>query len=640
MSCWAISEGCIVDEESMKQGIIKNGEFIKLPKRSWIFLIELLKAKKDAIGTGEKGILPYNIAYRRIWGDKIISVNVVDGLKKARQELVNVIGKDAVGNESSIGYYLKYDIYEVQDKYDVYKIDTINMNTDEYYKALWESHYKGILRDQVATGSVRELIDYFVIPSIVNEGGLRIDTPFSGVSHYIYLCAGSGYGKSTLLDMVLLTNIAKHLFNSKPDSISQNSKEKISKYDNIRLSLFGSKSQYFFPVFIHSDKANNSTYDSILDIAEANNLDNFQSLLKAAERRGNLLFLIDSIDEVDGEKQTKYLNSIEKLFNSYPNAHAIFASRFLGNKHFPFAYDSIYLSELPIDSIIQITHAMLSEAEADKLLEKINNNQYLITLAKNPFMLMIILETKGERLVHSILESIVNAIIDRRWFKQHYDISSEEIKLLLGYLACNFVFDNRRSVDISEIQRMLFDAREKLELFSEDFSSSSQSIERFVRTISSQSGILTIQNEHHVERYVFQDSLIKCWLAANYLDKSLANSKEIAFRNGMAGIWSNALWIDKFIRSFSQREILLSKEAVIVLVLIIVMNSGKSGPDLQKSILYYMIFKYSTSLNKEEREHILSGFHDIVNNTFGNNDITNHQDNSDSYRLISQLKAL
>lgn len=624
MSLWAISNNCVVDEESEKQVILKNGHPVKLRKQCWDLLIALLNAKK------KNRILTFESIGNVLWPDSGgWDITRRDPLKGIRRELARELGNEAIGNEHGKGYFLTFDIYEVESS---------DLNADAYFEQLWTLHCKGILRDQVATGIVRELIDYFVLPSIVNVDGARITRPVLGTNKYVYLSAGSGFGKSTLLDMILLTNIAKPLFTSLPSSISNSSLSKLSEYEDIRLQLMGNDSQYLFPVFVHSNMAN-TTYDSILDLAEAKNITNFLDLVKAAEKEGRLLFLIDSIDEVESDKQAAFLASIEKMIADYPRAHAIFASRFLGKKHFPFAYDSVYLSELSIDSIKQITYAILSKPEAEKTLNRITNNQHLFSLARNPFMLMIILEEKGDRLVHQILASIVNAIIDRRWDKQKYSIDTEEIKLLLGYVACNYVFDDRDSVEIIELRKMLLDAEKKLELFSEDFSISSSNIELFVKTLSSQSGILTVRYEFHVERYVFQDSLVKCWLAANYLSKCLAVSEEIIDRNGRPGLWSNALCIDRFIRSFSHRDTPLTKECVIVMVLTIVMNSGKSGPDLQNSILYYLLFQFSTSSNAEEREHILAGCHDIVECTFGDNDITNHRESSESYRLISQMNV-
>lgn len=622
MGVWVLSNGCTIDENSIEHIVIKGGKPIHLRPQCWALLIALLNAKKH------NRTLSYENIGDVLWfceggwdeGRKSSLKKVLDGIRSA-------IGSDSIGNIYGTGYYLTYDIREML---------VPHIDRSEYYEKLWHNHYKGTVRDHVATGNVRELIDFFVLPSITTQSGEIVESPFSDSHFSKFLMAGSGFGKSTLLDILLLCNVVDELMNSESKALSTNSKIKIQEYGSLRESLFGASSVRMFPVFIHSDRANTNSYSSVLELAEAHDIECFNSIVNEANHTGTLLFLIDSIDEVESDNLVYYLEAIQKLLSDYPKANVVFASRFLGKKTMPFEYDLLHIKELNIEDIQKITTSMLSQNEADRLLKRLDNNSYLRSLVKNPFMLMTILETKGDRIVHNLLESIVNAIIDRRWDKHHYDISSEDIKLLLGFLACNFVFENKKYADISEIRQCFIKAGDNLKLHGVSYDVPSQNIEYFLKTLSSQSGILNIINQHHVEKYLFQDTLVMCWLAANYINKIMNESEEIHDREGISGIWANIYWLDSFLRTISSKETHLSASAVNVLVLTLVMSSENNGQDIQKSILYFLICRDATSLNEQEQLNICTGYRDIISNSFGENDITNRS-SSDSLKLINKM---
>lgn len=622
MSNWIISEECTVDENSLEHSVIKKGKPVHLRPQCWALLIALINAKKQNRILSYKNIgdvLWYNEGG---WDDAR-----KDTLKKILDEIRSTVGADLIRNIYGTGYYLINDIKELY---------IPRLNKKHYYESLWQNHHKGIVRDHLATGNVRELIDFFVVPSITTATGEAVTMPFAGSNFSKFLTAGSGFGKSTLLDVLLLCSIINELYRSESTVLSTNSRMKKNEYDEIRISLFGNSAANLFPVFIHSDRANTISYTSVLELAEANETESFDSMVNEANQTGNLLFLIDSIDEVESDKMHFYLESIKKMLSLYQTASVVFASRFLGKKSLPFECDMLHLKELKMDDIKKISSSMLSQNEFSRLHERLNSNTYFCSLAKNPFMLMTILETKGDRLLHHLLESIVNAIIDRRWDKHHYDISSEDIKLLLGFLACRFVFNNREYADLSEIRQCFITAADNLKLYGVSYDVPIQNIEFFLKTLSSQSGILNTINQHHVEKYVFQDSLVMCWLAANYINRIINESSEIHDRDGPGGIWANIYWLDKFIRSVSSKDSYLSTAAVNVLVMTLVMSSEISGQDIQKSILFFLICRDATSLNKQEKSNIVSGYRDIVNNSFGENDITNHV-NSDSIKLINMM---
>jgi hypothetical protein len=66
---------------------------------------------------------------------------------------------------------------------------------------------------------------------------------------------------------------------------------------------------------------------------------------------------------------------------------------------------------------------------------------------------------------------------------------------------------------------------------------------------------------------------------------------------------------------------------------------NEKGFSIQKSILYFLICRDATSLDKRERLNIHIGYRNIVKNVFGVNDITNHP-NSDAFKLIYRMLNL
>lgn len=623
MECYIFAENCRVDVSSAYHFVVKNEKETYLRPQCWLFLVALINAKKH------ERVLTYEIIGEKLWSE---DGGWDEGRKVALKEIVkeirNVIGSNEVEIVRGVGYILKNPVREVHE-------DFVNSKT-LYFERLWSNHYKGRIRDFNSTARIRELIDYFVLPTITDIEDQIIEKPFAGNNVRCLLMAGSGFGKSTLLDIVLLCNVLNTLSDANSCMLSDNTREKKSTYDMINKFLFGTTPGRMFPVYIQSELANECKYESVLELAEGHDVECFTQLVDEANSTGSLLFLIDSIDEVEADYLGGYLTSIEKMLTVYPNAKVIYASRFLGKKSLPFRYRLLYIKELGEFEVKRITYARLPEVEANAFVERVQENKYLDSLTKNPFMLMTILEIKGNHQLHHLLKSIVTAIIDCRWQKHRYGILSEDIKLLLGFLACKFVFGNKEKADIVEIRQCFLNAGENLRLHGVSYDVPTQNIEYFLKTLSSQSGILNIYNTNHIEEYVFQDRLVMCWLAANYICKVIDESKEIHDREGIEGILENIFWLNKFLNSFSSRNMLMSESSTNTLVMLLVMISDAYGPDIQISILYYLICRDALEVDKNEKRNIRNAYSDILRNSFGENDITNTPE-SKSYILIQQM---
>ncbi len=276
MGTWVISDGCTIDEHSIEHNVLNGGKSIHLRPKCWALLIALLDARKH------NRILSFENIGEVLWpNDGGWDEGRKDSLKKVLDEIKSAIGSDSIGNTYGTGYFLAYNIKEVV---------TSHIDRNEYYEKLWLNHHKGTVRDHVATGNVRELVDFFVLPSITAQNGSTIESPFSGAHFSKFLMAGSGFGKSTLLDILLLCNVVDELVDSESQALSINSKAKIQEYRRLRESLFGVSDVRMFPVFIHSDRANTKTYSSVLELAEANETDCFESMVEEAHHTGLCFF--------------------------------------------------------------------------------------------------------------------------------------------------------------------------------------------------------------------------------------------------------------------------------------------------------------------------------------------------------------
>lgn len=614
---WVLDERITIDEEKENVCYICDTEH-HLRHQCWLFLRELMKASKHI----QDKTLTYESIGSILWPGEGWSEDRTETFKKVVGETGKLIGKKYIRNKSKLGYYLSENVRE----FSCSDIDKI-----KYYETIWQNHYTGELRDHVATGGVRDLIDFYVTPTIVSKNDKPINRPFNKDNFSYLVVAGSGFGKTTLLHVLLLCNLVNEQILNESSVISEAVNEKEELYNTIQESLFGKVSSDYFPVYIDSDKANKMEYSSIIELAEGYDIEGFMDMVNEADETGSLLILIDSIDEVDTEKFEYYYKAINELLSQYKNSRIVITSRFIRKKALLRKCDLIKISSLSIQNVKDITSLMLPSEMAKEICDTLDKNKYLRSLVTNPFMLVTFLESKREHHLCDILESAVNAIISLRWDKHDYDISTDNIKLLLGYLACSFVFGNKTSADDSEIRQYFFNEHDNLKIRGVSFDIPQNNVEYFLKTLSSQSGILNVINENNSDKYVFQDDLVKCWLAANYINRLLRES-QLALGSGVEQSWENMKVIDNIVSSISNIS-KLSTQSIYVLVMSSIMFGRRV---VQRGFLYYLLCKDAISLDEDEKKSIAEGYDILSNNLFGENEITNTP-NSD-IKLIERMR--
>ena len=521
-----------------------------------------------------------------------------------------------------------------------------------YYKDIWEKHIRGSYNP---TSNFKDLIEYYVLPSQFTQGPEEKKTYFSDSKYRKLITAGSGFGKSSLLHIMLMCCLTK----KKESGLFLHGIDKTlkDKYNDFYTALFGSNGKSPFPVFIDSNNVNSKDYSTLLDLADGNQaiksnslftgeekqLDIFESMVNNAYAQGELLFLIDSIDEVNHSKLQDYLLFLEKeLTQKYPDARAVIASRPLGDTELCFINDTVELNKLSSEDIKTLVELSITDTKkASELYQHIQNDSLLYRLAENPFMLNVIIgHTPSDVKTWLYLEPIVNATVNRRWLKNNFDsniktiFNKNVVLLMFGKLACNTIFcdaGNRRiTEDKIKASFCAAAAENNLKVQNED-------IDNYLPVLSSQSGIIEAVTNNYVEEYVFQDELVRCWLAAYYIKHKFDNN----YFRGKSGFdrynnRRNAYILDECITQMYNKELPLSENAVDVLIMLLVMYDENNNSFVETSILYYLITRDALSIDSSERAAIRAGYEKLIGNTFGVNSITNLKE-GESAQLINRI---
>ena len=509
---------------------------------------------------------------------------------------------------------------------------------NKYYDELWSRHRKGFVKDHVPLFASQDLVDYYIVPSISNDETKELTSPFESAPFRNLVLASSGLGKSTLLHIMLLCCLIDKNICSDCPTILADLKEKKETYENIKKSLFGKSSICFFPVYIDSNEANNVEYNSLLDLADSKpeEKDNslFSEMIEEANKNGNLLFLIDSIDEVESTQINKYCFLLKKLLDDYDNASYIITSRLSGKKAYPFAYTKLFINELRNDGIPVIAFSLLHKDKATSFIDFYKKNEHLTTLLVMPSALLSLLEPTGEYHFNQMIEHAVISTISRRWLKHSSTISKDNMILLLGFLASAYIFGNKEHADSTEISQIFNTAKDNLTMKQVPFVFPKERLDYFLGTLSTQSGLLDTEIINGKEEYSFPNDLVACWLSANYIYNAMSQTKEVSEDSSIHGIWANTCWLDDFVRSFStENQNSLSKYAISTLIMALVMTSGH---DRQKIYLLYLVFRDAISVDITEQYNIAKGYQALINNKFGENDLANLPE-GDVRKIINRM---
>lgn len=594
----------------------------------------------DYLSRNPKQWLSKNLIIENCWPDRFVEDNTFYPTISHLRAIHPAVA-DSIESKKGQGY--KYHGLKQEEKHAESGPQQIS-----YFKSLWKSHVRYRLRDQNGPQeATRDMIEFYAIPELTDQNNAALDAPFFRDNKYTYITVGSGLGKTTLLHMALLTNIVEPLIDQS-DVVGERSREMLGKYQKIRQVMFGENAPLYFPVFINSPEAEKNEYESLVDLADAHSSDSFKDLLETANKSGTLLFLIDSVDEIsDTDRRRKYMKDIGHLLKTeYPNAKAIITSRYMGRTQLPVPCKTVHIKALNTEAIEEITNTILVSDQKnfrDGKLAAIRNNRYLASIVTNPFMLVTYVQNKQEDNLTAVLNLIVSNIIQSRWEGiNECGLEDDEIMLLLGNLACRFVFGGREGVSRKEVETAFGEISGIAEKqYGFELNLDPENIQCFLRLLPGHSGIVNLMYDGRQEQYVFQDRLIMCWLASNYIRYFMENAYENHIESFGDEIWclrANAAWIGRFVAFFGHSGKTDPENMVNTLLMLLSAFDETGAKRVQLGILNYLMMMDISSRDHGEKGKIAEGYSDILQNTFGTNSIANKTTDF-GYRQIALLRG-
>lgn len=508
-------------------------------------------------------------------------------------------------------------------------------NLDEYYVRLWQKfHMESITRN--GDGSiVVPLINVMVLPDIREDvRGKKLDNPFCRNARVQYVRANSGMGKSCMLRSIIVVCIARYVYNNHMELMSEDEIEAYedNKFSAIEEFYFGAVKKNRIPVYIEAAKFNkygcndkrNISGEDLFSLSE-----NYSELRTAFNTISDeFMFLIDSLDEIEERKVSNFNQCLYNLVGQMCEKNQfIITSRFSGR--------SIHIKEMQYLRLggfdKEAIHSYLEKCaflERSKELKRyIDSNGYAYELAQNPFMLTAMLDTKSNFAVKNFLDKITDAIITRRMNQKVLAMNEHEIKAVLSYLAFYIAFCEEETVALEKIHisNIIKRARENglISVSGYSINISDEQIDTFTNTISCQSGIITLINENGRIKFEFQDELVMCYLAAEYVN-NLSGMVEgdipaefyFNIENGNAAITHNVYEISRFWDNFRIDDNICSKRFCQIVNLIIQITAKKS---YGIALIYYMLLRGFTTVEEEILANIKTFFVEYSENVYGDN---------------------
>lgn len=437
----------------------------------------------------------------------------------------------------------------------------------------------------------------------------------------------SGYGKSVLLQGLALLYAQKCI----------NGQQLPEQYESLSQTFLLEKT--LFPIIVRAKDYNNSEpkgNDNILNYAGYSVQDYTDDLCKDIDlfsskcRDSQTILLIDSLDEVYEDRISDFIELIKKYCSDYPDSSIIATSRAIpGLRSLQdcgfVAVGLCKFSEEQIDSQIE----KRSIEYAEKIKERIKGHKYLSKMAQSPIMLATMLSEMGRSPssgnVVEFLGMIIDSIMKQRW--RDFDLLNDgDVRALLSGLAWRMLINNNSGVSKNDLRKQIESIYIELEETGYSFNwrtdseeqPLSERLDQLITGLTRRSGILNLEGND--TQYVFQDKLVKWYLGSVYVKLILSGSQD----NRVMPTVEIFCPLDNFLYNIP-----LGHEIVHTLV----MSFSIIQRHQQQALLQYMLLRATCSIDKEETAAINEGFEDLINNTFGTNDILNLRMYSSSWEL-------
>ena len=502
----------------------------------------------------------------------------------------------------------------------------------KYYECLWSACKTLDVRDIVGSklSSINdnvEISNLYTVPPF-SQGGMPMDCLINSNKKIKQLIvANTGCGKSTLLQAIVTSNIIEQLLSFDSEYVKD---ANLIQYQTIKNRLGFEKD--YVPILVKAININENPVESILDIAVGHKLngfaENIDKLITNHEKNGQIILLIDALDEIAGNKRKEdFAKLIDEFISMHPSVNLIITSRSIDLREF---YGATFYGELE-----RVTLGLLGEPEIKELISKwmlcdvslatqqdvekkyhcLINNDYLSKLVSNPYMLSHALHYQAYHVnatPQEIISHVIDNLIEKRWPAEEYEkfgITPSFMREILAQIAWEMVESNTHVIPANGIITRFCNAADSIDGDSEIDRKTWATV---VKEMNARAGLLILEDIG----YVFQNRIIEYFLAseciiAKYVEKSCrSDSSDTSIVKDISVDFPSiqeAYWADVILMMFSPDE-----------------RHNLHRRDYITPALYrYLLYKSAESVCVEELRVIGYIFVNLVKNTFGRNRITN-----------------
>lgn len=377
---------------------------------------------------------------------------------------------------------------------------------------------------------------------------------------------------------------------------------------------------------------NEKSAESILDIAIGHKIngfsENIENLIANHEKNGQVILLVDALDEIAGSKRKEDLAKlIDAFISKHPSVNLIITSRSIDLREF---YGAAFYGELE-----RVTLGLLGDPEIKELISKwmlcdvslatqqdvekkyqsLINNDYLSKLVSNPYMLSHALHYQAYHVnatPQEIISHVIDNLIEKRWPAEEYEkfgITPSFMREILAQIAWEMTESNTHVIPANGIITRFCNAADSIDGDSEIDRKTWATV---VKEMNARAGLLILEDIG----YVFQNRIIEYFLASEcviskYVEKLCRSDiSETAIIKDISVDFSSIqenYWADVILMMFSPDE-----------------RHNLHRRDYITPALYkYLLYKSAESVCVEELKVIGYIFVNLVKNTFGRNRITN-----------------
>lgn len=424
---------------------------------------------------------------------------------------------------------------------------------EKYFKYLQtecgEIQFEGMPTDKDA-GSVRVNLENIFIPvdliklesteqgRIARSERLSLGTVLEN-NNRIAILAKPGGGKSTLLKRIAIA----YAFPDRLKMINDNLPQKS-----------------WIPIFIRcrelGDRVTNSITDIINSIpnrAEISHLsEEFKSMASDALQKGNVLLLIDGLDEISEDRnRVMFVSQLRTFVATYPNINIITTSREAGFRivaetltNYCTHYSVAPLSRNDIEQLSIKWHSSIidnsdnSINEAKKIASLILKEQRILTLAENPLLLTTLLFVKRwagylPTKISVLYQEMIKLLLVTWNVQGHDQLDIDEAEPQLAFIAHWMMINGQQTISMEDLKQCLIEARQQMP---EILGFTKISPTDFIKRVESRSSLLIMTGVNRLDNgqlsqvyeflhLSFQEYLAAKAIAKKYIPSNLSSQK-------------------------------------------------------------------------------------------------------------------